>query len=114
MRGRRRTRPERSRGPEMNRIAFGLAAAGIAAFTLPASADSRLFSARADKEGVTIDQASASGKALSVAGKGGGVTFFRMDNPAGAIDCRQHLAFVASTGERQEKDVDLCAENWQV
>src|SRR5207245_2821031 len=44
----------------------------------------------------------------------GGVTFFRMDNPKGAIDCHQHFAFVASTGARQESDVDLCAQNWQV
>lgn len=99
----------------MTRIAFALAAtAAFIGFALPAFADSRLFSARSDKEGTTIDQAFANGKALSVAGKGGGVTFFRMDNPAGAIDCKQHLAFVASTGERQEKDVDLCSENWQV
>ena len=99
----------------MTRIAPGYA--GVAAFialTLPASADSRLFSVRADKPGATIDQAFANGQALTVAGKGGGVTFFRMDNPAGAIDCHQHFAFVASTGERQESDVDLCADNWQI
>src|SRR6476646_4949453 len=92
-------------GTEMTRIAPGCAAvAALIAFTLPASADSRLFSVRADKPGATIDQAVANGQALTVAGKGGGVTFFRMDNPAGAIDCHQHFAFVASTGERQESD----------
>ena len=99
----------------MTRIASGFAAtAALIALALPAFADSRLFSVRADKPGVTVDQAFAGGQALTVAGKGGGVTFFRMDNPAGAIDCHQHLGFVASTGERQDRDVDLCAENWQV
>src|SRR2546426_946715 len=96
--------------------AFKLAAttALLTIFTLPALADSRLFSVRTDKPGATVDQAFAKGQALTVAGKGGGVTFFRMDNPSGAIDCHQHFAFVASTGERQESDVDLCTENWQV
>src|SRR4051812_32344522 len=97
-------------GTEMTRIASGFAAAAaLMAFALPAFADSRLFSVRADKPGATVDQAFSGGQALTVAGKGGGVTFFRLDNPAGAIDCRQHLSFVASTGERQDSDVDLCA-----
>ena len=87
----------------MTRTAFLLAAtAALVILTQPAFAESRLFSVRSDKPGVTIDQALANDKGLTVAGKGGGVTFFRMDNPAGAIDCHQHVAFVASTGERQE------------
>jgi len=100
----------------MSRTALAMAAAAALLTTLiePASAESRLFSARADKEGVTIDQALVKGQGLTVAGKGGGVTFFRIDNPGGQIDCHQHFTFVASTGERQESDVDLCAQNWQV
>ena len=99
----------------MTRTAFLLAAtAALVILTQPAFAESRLFSVRSDKPGVTIDQALVNDKGLTVAGKGGGVTFFRMDNPAGAIDCHQHVAFVASTGERQESDLDLCAQNWQV
>src|SRR6478672_11216913 len=98
----------------MSRIEIGLAAAALLACALPALADSRLFSVRADKPGATVDQAFVDGQALAVAGKGGGVTFFRVDNPGGVIACRQHFAFVASTGERQEADVDLCAQNWQL
>jgi hypothetical protein len=99
----------------MTRTAFLLAAtAALVILTQPAFAESRLFSVRSDKPGVTIDQALVNDKGLTVAGKGGGVTFFRMDNPAGAIDCHQHVAFVASTGERQESDLDLCSQNWQV
>ena len=100
----------------MSRTALAMAAAAALLTTLiePAAAESRLFSARADKEGVTIDQALVKGQGLTVAGKGGGVTFFRIDNPGGQIDCHQHFTFVASTGERQESDVDLCAQNWQV
>src|SRR5436305_14779021 len=94
-------------GIDMTRTVFGLAvAAELIAFTLPAFADSRLFSVEADKPGATVDQAFANGQALTVAGKGGGVTFFRIDNPAGPVDCHQHLALVASTGERKESDVD--------
>lgn len=95
-------------------LAMAAAAALVAVVTQSAIAESRLFSVRADKPGVTIDQAMANGQALTIAGKGGGVTFFRMDNPSGAIDCHQHFAFVASSGARQESDVDLCAQNWQV
>jgi hypothetical protein len=100
----------------MTRTAPALAAtaAALVIASQSAFAESRLFSVRADKPGVTIDQALVNGQALTVAGKGGGVTFFRMDNPSGAIDCHQHFAFVASSGERQESDVDLCAQNWQV
>jgi len=99
----------------MTRTALALAATtAFVAVTQSAFAESRLFSVRADKPGVTIDQALVNGKALTIAGKGGGVTFFRIDNPAGTIDCHQHVAFVASSGERQESDVDLCAQNWQV
>jgi hypothetical protein len=99
----------------MSRTALAMAAAAaLTTFIQPAFAESRLFSARADKEGVTVDQALLNGQGLTVAGKGGGATFFRIDNPAGQIDCHQHFTFVASTGERQESDVDLCAQNWQV
>jgi hypothetical protein len=98
----------------MTRTALALAAVAAFVVTQSAFAESRLFGVRGDKPGVTIDQALVNGQALTVAGKGGGVTFFRLDNPSGAIDCHQHFAFVASTGERQEADVDLCGQNWQL
>src|SRR5258708_31277775 len=99
----------------MTRTKLALAAGtALVILTQSAFAESRLFSVRSDKPGITIDQALVNDKGLTVAGKGGGVTFFRMDNPSGAIDCHQHIAFVASSGERQESDVDLCAQNWQV
>jgi hypothetical protein len=82
--------------------------------TPPGVADSRLFSIRADKPGVTIDQASVNGQPLAVAGKSEGLTFFRIDDPVGVVSCRQQLMVVASTGERQVADIDLCAQNWQV
>src|ERR1700687_1493019 len=115
-RGDMETRPAGVGGTDMTRTALVLTAttAALAILTQSAFAESRLFSVRADKPGVTIDQAMANGQALTIAGKGGGVTFFRMDNPSGAIDCHQHFAFVASSGARQESDVDLCAQNWQV
>jgi hypothetical protein len=93
---------------------MAVAAAALTILIQPAFAQSRLFSVRADKPGVTIDQALVNGTALTVAGRGGGLTFFRIDNPSGQIDCHQHVTFVASTGERQETDVDLCTQNWQV
>jgi len=80
----------------------------------PAAAGSRLFIVRADKPGATIDQVLVNGRALKVAGKGDGVTFFRIDDPVGVIGCVHHFVVVASTGEAQRMDVDLCARNWQI
>jgi hypothetical protein len=101
----------------MNRT--NLAAAVVAALTslavaTTALADSRLFSVRTDRPDVTIDQASFNGQPLTVSGKGGGVTFFRIDNPAGAIPCGGHFQFTASNGLRSDADVDLCAVNWEL
>jgi hypothetical protein len=63
---------------------------------------------------VTIDKAFVNGQPLAVAGKSEGLTFFRIDDPVGVVSCRQQLVVVASTGERQGSDIDLCAQNWEV
>jgi len=78
-------------------------AMSLAALT-PALADSRLFSVKADAPGVTVEQALVDGKPLAVSGKGGGVTFFRLDT-AGDVPCTQRVTFVASSGARQDADV---------
>jgi hypothetical protein len=99
----------------MSRFILGLAAAAAAILAIvPAHADSRLFSVRANKDGITVDQALVGGQPLAIAGKGGGITFFRIDNPSGAIPCAGQFVFVASNGQRQESAVDLCAQNWQL
>lgn len=89
----------------------GFVAAMSLATALPALADSRLFSVKADAPGVTVEQALVNGKPLAVSGKGGGVTFFRLDT-TGDIPCTQRVTFVASTGARQDADVALCPQNW--
>ncbi|MBN9009848.1 MAG: hypothetical protein J0H63_06800, partial [Rhizobiales bacterium] len=85
-------------------------AMSLAALT-PALADSRLFSVKADAPGVTVEQALVDGKPLAVSGKGGGVTFFRLDSP-GDVPCTARVTFVASNGARQDADVALCPQNW--
>jgi hypothetical protein len=95
-------------------LALLLAAAPFLTASQSGVADSRLFSIRADTSGTTIDQAFVNGQPLAVAGKSEGLTFFRIDDPVGVVTCRQQLVVVASTGERQEADIDLCAQNWQV
>jgi hypothetical protein len=95
-------------------LALLLATALFLTDSLPGAADSRLFSIRADKPGVTIDQAFVYGQPLAIAGRSEGLTFFRIDDPVGVIGCKQQLVVVASSGERQGADIDLCAQNWQV
>ncbi len=79
-----------------------------------AHADSRLFSARSDKAGVSVTSASVNGKDLAVAGQGGGVTFFRLDNPGGAVPCAEHVSFTGSNGTVATIDTDICANGAQV
>ena len=95
-------------------VALLFAAIPVMAAAVPARADSRLFSVRTDQPDATIDQVLVNGRALKVAGKGGGLTFFRIDDPVGAVGCVQHFVVVASTGEAQRTDADLCARNWQL
>ncbi len=92
-------------------------AAGAAVLVLSAGvahADSRLFSARSDKSGVTVTGAALDGKELAVAGQGGGVTFFRIDNPGGPVPCAERIAFFGSNGLATTADVDICANGAQV
>src|SRR6516162_6607423 len=95
-------------------VALLLGAVPVMAAAVPAMADSRLFSVHTDQPNATIDQVLLNGRALKVAGKGGGLTFFRIDDPVGVVGCVQHLVVVASTGEAQRTDADLCARNWQL
>ncbi len=79
-----------------------------------AHADSRLFSARSDKSGVTVTGASLNGEALPVAGQGGGATFFRVDNPGGPVPCAEHIAFAGSDGTVATIDTNICTNGAQV
>ena len=100
----------------MSRL-YELLAAATAAIVLSAGiahADSRLFSARSDQSGVAITGASLNGKALAVAGQGGGVTFFRIDNPGGSVPCTNRIAFTGSNGRVATLDADVCANGAQV
>jgi hypothetical protein len=80
----------------------------------PSSAESRLFSVRTDQSGVSITQASRNGKGLPVAGENGGQTFFRIDNPSGAVPCANSILFTASNGQQITEAVDLCANDWSL
>lgn len=78
------------------------------------SGETRLFSARTDQPGVTIVEASRNGVALPVGGQNAGATFFRIENPSGAVPCSNQLHFMASDGRAVERTVDLCASNWEL
>ena len=93
-------------------LATGTVAVMLAANA--AHADSRLFSARSDKSGVSVTGASLNGKDLPVAGQGGGVTFFRVDNPGGSVPCAERIAFTGSNGLVATIDTDICANGAQV
>ncbi|CAN5383597.1 hypothetical protein BH10PSE9_BH10PSE9_23580 [soil metagenome] len=90
-------------------LAFGLV--GVAA---DAAADSRLFGARSGQAGVVIVAAVANGSQLAVAGQGGGVTFFRIDNPNGPVPCRTPVSFTGSNGTVVALDADICANGGQI
>lgn len=93
----------------------GLAAAAtVIAAAAPASAESRLFTVRTDSPEVTIVRAVRNGQDLQVAGQSGGATFFRIDNPAGAVPCTNTVAFTASTGRILDVTADFCANNWEL
>ncbi len=96
---------------------FEILATGAVAVVLlagTAHADSRLFSARSDKNGITVTSASLNGKELSVAGQGGGVTFFRIDNPGGSVSCTNRIAFTGSNGQVATFDANICADGAKV
>ncbi|MHA1549559.1 MAG: hypothetical protein ACTSYE_11580 [Alphaproteobacteria bacterium] len=79
-----------------------------------AQADSRLFSIQTDIPGLTVTAASQDDRPLAVAGTSGGVTFFRVDNPAGAVPCFATLSLRISDGSTLVSDIDFCAQNWDV
>ena len=100
----------------MSRL-IGISVAWFAAACLGAGvahADSRLFSARSGQDGLSVTGASLNGHPLSVAGQGGGVTFFRIDNPGGPVPCVSRIAFTASSGAVATIDADICANGAQV
>jgi hypothetical protein len=90
------------------------AAVSAVAVSGAAFAESRLFTVRTDAPNVTIVRAINQGVDLPVAGQSGGSTFFRLDNPAGAVPCSNRIVFVASNGQNLDATVDLCATNWEV
>ncbi len=104
----------------MVRLVLGaVAVAGIAIAVAvladgPSSAESRLFSVRTDQPGVSITEAVQNGKTLAVAGQNGGQTFFRIENPSGAVPCANSILFVASNGQQITEAVDLCANDWSL
>ncbi len=100
----------------MPRLIVILATGTVAAMLLAdaAHADSRLFSARSDQSGVAVTGASLDGKDLPVAGQGGGVTFFRVDNPGGAVSCTNRISFTGSNDLVATIDANICANSAQV
>jgi hypothetical protein len=80
----------------------------------PALAETRLFSVRTTQPNVTIVAAVRNGQQLPVAGQNAGATFFRIDNPAGAVPCSNRIRFTASNGGSVDAPVDLCANNWEL
>jgi hypothetical protein len=96
------------------KILGAVALAGAAFAATAASAETRLFSVRTDQPGVTVVGAARNGVELPVAGQNAGATFFRLDNPAGAVPCSNQLRFTASNGRSVDAPVDLCAKNWEL
>jgi hypothetical protein len=92
-----------------------MALAGAALLAADTSrADNRLFGVRIDQPGVIVVQAIRNGAELTVAGQGGGVTFFRIDNPDGAVPCLNRIVFTASNGRSVDDNFDLCAADWDL
>ncbi|MEJ0012057.1 MAG: MliC family protein [Bauldia sp.] len=79
-----------------------------------AHAETRLFTVRTTLPGVTVVEATRNGADLPVAGTNAGATFFRIDNPQGAVPCASRIRFVASNGQTIDRQVDLCANNWDL
>ncbi|HVZ14823.1 MAG TPA: hypothetical protein VG894_10220, partial [Bauldia sp.] len=104
----------------MFRLVLGAAAVGGIAIAVavlsdgPSSAESRLFSVRTDQPGVSVTEAVRNGKDLPVAGQNGGQTFFRIDNPSGAVPCANSILFTASNGQKITEAVDLCVNDWSL
>jgi len=99
----------------MNRAAGALAAALVlTATTNAALADSRLFSISTDTPGITVTAAARNGTPLAVAGGDGAVTFFRVENPAGAVPCTSNMSFTLSSGASLTRSIDFCAQDWDV
>lgn len=86
----------------------------VAATSGGAVADSRLFSARTSQPGITVTEAVHDGETLAIAGQGGGITFFRIDNPDGQVPCENQIRFTTSDGQHFDVSSDLCAQNWEV
>lgn len=102
----------------MNRFVrgFGLLAfiGALVGGAASASAESRLFTVRTDAPGVTVVRAQQNGRDLQVAGQSGGQTFFRIENPAGAVPCNNRVAFTTSTNRIFDVTADFCANNWEI
>ena len=94
-------------------VAFGLGVATVAAAGA-AGAETRLFTVRADQPGITIVAAALDGRSLPVAGQNGEETFFRIDNPAGAVACVNRFRFTTSAGGEVDATADLCARGWDL
>lgn len=91
-----------------------LAVLALLAVASGANAETRLFTARTTLPSVTVVQAQRNGADLPVAGQNGGATYFRIDNPQGAVPCLNRIRFVASNGQTVDRQVDLCTANWEV
>lgn len=100
----------------MSRFVRTLATAAVAVVLISgaARADSRLFGARSDENGVSVSSASLDGKALASAGQGGGITFFRIDSPGASVPCTNHITFTGSNGKVVAMDANVCADGAQV
>src|SRR5947207_1700635 len=96
------------------KILAAVALTGAAFGATAVSAETRLFSVRTDQPGVIIIGATRNGIQLPVAGQNAGATFFRLDNPAGAVPCSNRLRFTASNDRSVDASVDLCAKNWEL
>ena len=98
-----------------HRLLATLTLLALAATASTALADSRIFTARSDQTGVTIDQAFRNGDELAVVGHGeNNSTLFRIDSPSTPVGCANRIEFVASTGEHVDLVSDMCALNWDV
>jgi hypothetical protein len=93
---------------------FGLVLAAALVAGGNADAESRLFTARSDSPNVTIVRAIYNGADLPVAGQSGGATFFRIENPQGAVPCVNRVVFVTSNGRTVDSTLDFCANNWEI
>jgi len=95
-------------------VVFSAAIVTTVAFSNPAVADARIVSVTTDRLDVKVDAVSVGDTRLKEVGRSDTSLFVEVGKEGEAFTCRQSLRFRLSDGRETSKDIDLCAENYQV